>query len=91
MFGRRDSTAIDTLIERCVSDMESHNTDSEEYQNLLTRLERLSKLKQKREPINYDTLITVAGHLAGVLLIIMYEQKHVMTSKAFTPPWRLQR
>jgi len=40
-------------------------------------------LKEHREPISRDTIALIAGNLMGILLIVAYEQKHVITSKGF--------
>jgi hypothetical protein len=58
---------------------------TEEYSNTLSYLERLVKLKAEDKPerISRNTVAVVLGNLAGILLIVAYEQKHVMTSKAF--------
>lgn len=85
MFGRPDKNAIDELIASVISDMEYEDTASEKYQDLLAKLERLTALREKKQQrIDPNTLVMVGGQLLGVLLVVMYEQKHVMTTKAFT-------
>lgn len=74
----------DRLIERVTEDMDMYGPGSDEYQLLLGQLERLEelRLKNKPKPISRDTLLTVGGNLAGVLIMVAYEQHHVVTSKA---------
>lgn len=49
-------------------------------------LEGLHRLKaeERRPPVSRDTMLLVAGNLLGILVIVAYEQRHVMTSKGFT-------
>ena len=75
---------IDCLIERVTDDMEMFGPTSEEYTKLLDYLERLTKLRDEKtpKPVSRDTIVLVAGNILGILAIVAYEQKHVMTSKA---------
>lgn len=77
-----EATALQKLIDKV--ELEMHHTDvnSEEFAKLATQLERLYDIKTKgRDFISRDTLAVIAGNLAGILLIVAYEQKHVMNSK----------
>lgn len=87
MFGREAKlgpNALDCTIERVLNSMHEYGTDSPEYPTLLSYLERLIKLKTEDRParVSRDTLATVGGNLMVVLVIVMYENKHVMVSKA---------
>lgn len=77
--------ALDDLIERVTDDMLLFGPTHEEYPQLLNQLERLTKLKvqEKPERVSRDTLAVIAANLVGILIVVAYEQKHVMTSKAF--------
>ena len=77
--------ALDSLIERVTDDMEMIGPTHEEYPQLLTQLERLTKLRHgdKPKPISRDTLALIAANLLGILIVVNYEQAHVVTSKAF--------
>ncbi len=79
-------TPIDGQIASVLNEMNEMGVDSEDYPKLLTYLERLNelKVKERREPVSRDTVASVVGNLMGILLIVAYEQKHVMTSKAFS-------
>lgn len=58
--------------------------DSEDYDKILTRLERLSALR--RTPVdrrvNPDTRAMILGNLLGIVMIVGHERAHVITSKA---------
>jgi len=86
MFGRPVglNLDLDVPIQRVLDEMETLGPDSPEYPMYLEYLERLQKLKTEntsREPIKLDTVVMVAGNLLGILVIVAYEQKHVMVSK----------
>lgn len=86
-FFKRDKIEpVDEHITTVLTEMKHQGPGSEEYPKLMSLLERLYKLKMEhnREPVSSDTIAMVAGNLMGILLIVAYEQKHVMTSKAFS-------
>ena len=78
-------STLDRLIAEAEAEMLTIDAESEEYKALLGNLERLRKLKDDNRPKRLDrnTIALVAGNLLGILIIVAYEQKHVMTSKAF--------
>lgn len=77
--------ALDVLITETTHTMKLIGPTHEEYPQLLSELERLTKLRELEKPkqVSRDTLWTVGGTLAGTALIILFETRHVMTSKAF--------
>lgn len=79
-------TPVDGLIDAVLEKMHREGVFSDEYPKLMTYLERLYeiKAKQRRNPVSPDTMAIVAGNLLGILVIVAYEQKHVMTSKGFS-------
>jgi len=86
-FSKREVTVpIDGQITAVLIEMDNVGVTSDDYPGLMTNLERLHELKAKarREQVSRDTIAIVAGNLLGILLIVAYEQKHVMTSKGFS-------
>lgn len=83
-FQKKESE-LDEPITRLLKDMKKVDTDSEEYSKLMVRLTRLmeERRNERGERLSMDTLASVGGNLLGILIIVMYEQKHVMVSKAF--------
>lgn len=81
-----EPTPIDEQIVAVLNEMTTYGVDSGEYPILLRHLERLHELKTKtrQDPVSRDTMALIAGNLLGILLIVAYEQKHVMTSKGFS-------
>jgi len=89
MFGRdksKNEMLLETNINAVLIQMEVYGPDSEhnEFQDLLSYLERLYALKtdKSKRKVSPDTLATVLGNLLGIVIIVAYEQKHVMVSKA---------
>ena len=88
MFGkfRRDEpTVYDDAITKALTSLQTYDTEDAEFSDALSYLERLTKLKEAEKPkrkVSPDVMATVLGNLAGILVIVAYEQKHVMTSKA---------
>lgn len=89
MFGkfRKSVTSIyDEPIQKVLNEMEQYDPSTQEYSAAIRHLETLSKLhaeeKSGRNRISADTMAIVAGNILGILAIVAYEQKHVMTSKA---------
>ena len=85
-FKKDKTTPVDKLIDDVLTEMQGTQVYNEKYPDLMRLLERLYDLKMKhyREPVSSDTIALVAGNLMGILLIVAYEQKHVMTSKGFS-------
>jgi hypothetical protein len=83
-FKNRDDHRIDAIIERVEDAMEREDPTGDKYPKLVTYLERLHDIKAKvsRVRVSPDTWALIGGNLLGILFIVMYEQKHVMTSKA---------
>mgnify|MGYP003591950604 CR=1 FL=1 len=85
MFGRFKNTSLtfEDAIERLLLEMNEYDPDSDTYQNALASLERVSRVKceTKKTRVSADTIALVLGNLLGILIIVGYEQTHVITSK----------
>jgi hypothetical protein len=81
-----EPTPVDDLIERILEKMMREPVGTDEYSKMLGQLEQLYKIKgqETRETVSRDTLALIAGNLMGILLIVIYEQKHVMRSKGLS-------
>lgn len=87
MFTKKKQEApskLDEAIDRLHSEMENINGDSEEYAALVDQLAKLHKIKNENKPdrVSKDALVSMAGNLAGIALIINHERLHVITTKA---------
>lgn len=84
-FKDEEKKPVDEQIDAVLIEMGVKGVNADEYSKLMGYLERLNKLKQtnKLPHVSRDTIALIAGNLLGILLIVAYEQKHVMTSKGF--------
>lgn len=84
-FTKKEETALDVLVTDLLSRMAKLDPYSEEYTELMNALERLYKLKTVEQPkqVSGDTVALIVGNLVGIVIVVAYEQKHVITSKAF--------
>jgi len=75
---------LDKLIGVVEAEMLTRTPESKEYKTLLKNLERLRALKDENRPerLNRNTVLLVIGNLAGILVIVVYEQYHPFISKA---------
>lgn len=82
-FDRKADEQLDKQIDAVLGKMQSEGVDSDKYPTMMSFLERLHDLKQRAKPqtVSRDTILIVAGNLLGILVIVAYEQKHVLTSK----------
>lgn len=85
-------TPLDEQITSVLNEMSTFGVDSEEYPTLLSHLERLYELKAKTrpEPVSRETMAVIVGNLTGILIIVAYEQHHVITSKAMNQIGRIK-
>lgn len=86
LFKGESTDPIDDLINEVLEEMKRSGAHSDNYSTLMTYAERLYDIKTNQRPnsVSRDTIAIIAGNLLGILLIVAYEQKHVMTSKGFS-------
>lgn len=87
MFGKTSKIVdaqLETAMIRILDDMQTKDSDSQEYPTQLGYLERLNALKtaQRRNRVSPDQMALVAGNLLGILIIVTVEQRHAWISKA---------
>jgi len=64
--------------------MREHGPDSPEFPELMTRYERIDALRHKKRSwnISADTLIISGANILVAVIVVAYEQRHVVTTKA---------
>lgn len=75
---------LEKVTERLLDDMIENGPDTEEYETYLSYLERVKAIRPSvdKTPLNPNNMSLVLGNLLGIVIIVIYEQKHVFTSKA---------
>jgi len=83
IFKKRHS--LNKEIEIVLEKMSKVTPDSNEYTAMAKNLETLYSANSKsRNTVSLDTIVTVAGSLIGIILIINHEQTGIITSKAMS-------
>jgi hypothetical protein len=77
---------LNDAIAAALDTLNAEEQDSQLYNEALAHLEKLYAFRAQSamKPVDPNTVLGVAGNLAGVLLIIKYEQINVITSKALS-------
>lgn len=88
MFNKKpeDRPGIDPAIDALLEELKDHESTSDEYSTIVFQIERLHKLKApKREKgLDPNQMIAVAGNLAGIITILIFESENVITTKALS-------
>lgn len=81
-----EPTGLQKVIDALEARLQMAQPDTDEYPKMVEQLTKLYKLKESDSPkrLSPDVVANIAGHLAGILLIIQYERAHVITSKALS-------
>lgn len=82
-FNTIRKTPLDQEILRAHATLASLESHTQDYQEQLKIVERLHALKAeyRHKPVSTDAILTVAGNLVLGLGVMLYENKHVWTSK----------
>jgi hypothetical protein len=85
-FKTKKTTALDAVIDNLLLEMSSMKVDDANYADAVDQLTKLHALKtqDRSSRVSSDTLVAAGANLAGILIIVGYEQKHVVTSKALS-------
>lgn len=80
----RQETELEKAINSIFEELKTFTSDSKEFAEMTAQLDRLYKLKEHDAPrrVSPDTWLIVGGNLLGILMIVGFEQRNVVTSKA---------
>ena len=75
---------LDAAIDKLLVELETYDPETEEYKNAMKHLDMLYKMKSgdRRSPISMDSLVSAGVYILGIVIVVSYEHKHVITSKA---------
>lgn len=76
--------SVDSEINAILKEMSTIGVNSSNYPTMIEYYEQLSavKARENKPHVSKDTIALIVGNLVGIVLILMYEQKHVLTSKS---------
>jgi hypothetical protein len=79
----RKPSVLDEPIANILTEMNTYKPDDPEWTTLVEHLDKLTRMKSdyRNRRFSPDTMLIVAGNLLGILIIVAYEQKHVMVSR----------
>ena len=77
---------LEDIIDNLISEMAGYDANSDEYAACVKQLGALYKIRSENQPdrVKADTLAVIAGNLAGIVLVLHYENLNVVTSKALS-------
>jgi NADH:ubiquinone oxidoreductase subunit E len=77
---------LESVIADCEAELKSLSADTKEYKETLARYKDLKALQAAQQPngLSPDAVLNATASLLGILLIVGYEHKNVITSKALT-------
>jgi hypothetical protein len=81
---KKETVKLQKAINRLLDDLATYEPESTEYKNALQAYERIMKLQAEtsKKGVTPDTIITALAYLGGILIVVVYEEKHVMRSVA---------
>lgn len=89
MFKKKPSAediAFTKALTTALEELPALTADSDEYTAAIKNIEMLHNLmatnKKSKFRVSGDTLLSVGGSLAGIIMILGYEKANVLTSKA---------
>ena len=85
LLPKKKSYTIDQEIERCLTDMKKFDVESDEYRKAAATLKLLYEARgiKSHTALSTDTVVAVVGNLAGILIVLYFEQTGAVVSKAF--------
>ena len=88
---KNEKTNLEKEIDRLSETLSYTDMDTDEYDDIVSKIERLTSIKEKLEKakvceskVSKDTLAVVIGNLVGIVLILGYERVNIITSKALS-------
>lgn len=86
MFANKsEPDGLDQIIDELQQFLLKIDPDSDKYTATVENLSKLHKLRgEPSKPISRDAILTTAGSIVGILLILNFERLNVVTSKAIS-------
>lgn len=85
---KKEKTALEMELDALYEKLRKTEFYDGSYEVMLSRIERLTKLKEKPQRVSYDTLANIAANSAWILLILNYEKLGIIRTKAANFLWK---
>lgn len=83
MKNQEGKKALNKEIDRLTLELCEDYISDERYEEIMRKLDKLFAIRNNQKSnVDINTVLTVAGSLSGILLILNYERLGAMTSKA---------
>lgn len=88
MFNKKqhETDHLQEAIDEALSELKTVTADSDEYNAILDKIERLHRLKETERKserrVSPDALVAAGASVLGIVLILGFEHAGVVTSKA---------
>ncbi len=82
---KQEAAQLDAAVAALLAEMLMYGPECPEFQTRLEQMEKVNKVRMTRsvlKSLNSDTLLIVGGNLLGILIIVGYEQRGVVTTAA---------
>ena len=90
MFGNfRKKSKLEAEIELQLSVLREMRYDDERYDQILSRIEKLHKMKDRQ--VSPETWAMIGANLLGIVIIITHEYTHPVTTKALNLAFKVGR
>lgn len=75
---------LDAAIERVMTLMSDESPSTDTYEQMNNQLQKLYAIKNENRSrrVSPDTLANICANLLGIGVVVGYEQKHIITTKA---------
>lgn len=79
---RQNLQALDRAIEKALSETDEYGADKPEFASAVTQLTHLYKIRDSHSSrVSKDALLGAGATFGSLLLIVAYEQYHVLNTK----------
>ena len=77
---------MDDEVARMLKELSELPAGSKEYKAVAENLETICKARNYKPSslVNWDTIVMATTNILGIILVLNYEQLHVVTSKAMS-------
>lgn len=90
MFGKfRKKSKLEAEIDLQMSVLREMRYDEEQYDTILSRIEKLHKMRDRR--VSPETWAMIGANLLGIVIIITHEYTHPVTTKALNLAFKVGR
>lgn len=86
MFRKKENAVtakLDEAIMRIMEEMDKIGPYSNDYPKLIGHLQRTIALRKEKKSIDPNTFVEIGGTIVGILTILAFETKHIISAKAF--------